>query len=99
MSRIEKFSIGTLVEVNERPNGDQYDYRVAENKGFTTYDTVMLRWTQSGTKRIWSFEIPGMIMELMFRYIGDPYPDYRVLVGDEYFIVPTRYLKPLLSGE
>lgn len=90
MTRTFKFKSGALVQVVEGRT-DTYDSRTRAYGGYKPCGV---------STKIWPFKIPGMIVSLNFRYPGDPYPEYRVLVGDQYFDgVPTRYIKLLNSTE
>lgn len=90
MTRTEKFKPGTLVQVVES-GADLYDTRTRDYGGYAEISYKL--W---GAPKIWPFKTGGMIISMKLRYPGDPYPEYRVLVGDQYFDgVPTRYIKKL----
>jgi len=91
MTRTEKLKPGTLVQVVEI-GVYRYDERTRDFGGFAERDPQNWRTP----KKVWLFKTPGMIISMKLRYAGDPYPEYRVLVGDQYFDdVPTRYLKKI----
>jgi len=92
MGRTPKLKPGTLVQVVES-GADKYDSQTRDNDGFVEWN----QWPMRDSHCVWRFGVPGMIIEMKLRYVGDPYPAYRVLVGEDYFLVPTRYLKALES--
>jgi len=94
MLRTFKYKPGTLVQVVEH-GADKYDYLTA---GYGGLINLVYPQRKKVVKKVWSYKVPGMIVGMILRYGGDPYPDYRVLVGEEYFIAPTRYLKTLDFG-